>query len=363
MKLNPTMRVVFVLTLIGVVMSSSCKSRLARLDEQASDETKVCDRGLAQGSLSPPPGDYRDQGIALDYDRLAPLPNPRENVDQEYTRRVYVTPARLEQVYADATDGNLRASWLVCVAEAGIRSAGRTAARELASLKCQTLYNCSYKFEKLPFSADTASGRRVLTELGIQFRSEATELQIAQGVITDGLSVFVGIRVATKLPRLPPDPLATPAPGAAGKPTARSASSTSGRPAPKKTFTNKFPEHTIDAPLQEFAIEQVTRRTFNRTLNYAVMEDGSLRLGRRVQNRPGGGHIDLTNGKPVLAAGEVHFAKGEVRWVDNASGHYLPSGPSAQQAAEEAFRRAGIDITDKYMEKVWRNGAWVVKDP
>lgn len=35
--------------------------------------------------------------------------------------------------------------------------------------------------------------------------------------------------------------------------------------------------------------------------------------------------------------------------VNNSSGHYQPSGPSAQAAAERAFRDAGLDARGKYM--------------
>jgi hypothetical protein len=60
---------------------------------------------------------------------------------------------------------------------------------------------------------------------------------------------------------------------------------------------------------------------------------------------------------------------GELKYIDNASGHYQPSGQSAQRAAEKAFQDLGLDTAGKYVEKVWqvdpklpRGGRWVKKD-
>lgn len=82
----------------------------------------------------------------------------------------------------------------------------------------------------------------------------------------------------------------------------------------------------------------------------------------------GGWHIHLANGKPVIAAGEVKVVRGEIKYIDNTSGHYEPSGRAAQGAAEKAFFQKGLDATGKYIEEVWvpepgnpRKGAWVPK--
>ena len=89
-------------------------------------------------------------------------------------------------------------------------------------------------------------------------------------------------------------------------------------------------------------------------------------IGRKF-NDVGGGHIDLANGKPVVAAGEVKIVSGKVKYIDN-TGHYEPSDRAAQAAAEEAFSKKGFDVGGKYIEKVWvpdsgnsRKGAWVPK--
>ena len=73
--------------------------------------------------------------------------------------------------------------------------------------------------------------------------------------------------------------------------------------------------------------------------NYVVLEDGTLVVAKRTY-----GHIDLANGGRVQAAGEVHIVNGEVRAINNASGHYKPSGSSAQAAAEGAFNSSGVKV-------------------
>lgn len=88
----------------------------------------------------------------------------------------------------------------------------------------------------------------------------------------------------------------------------------------------------------------------NRNLAYVVLEDGSIIVGRSNINQ---GHIDLANGRPVIAAGEVEIVHGQIKMINNKSGHYWPSGTSAQRAAEDAFRNIGFDVSGKYVETNW----------
>ena len=125
-------------------------------------------------------------------------------------------------------------------------------------------------------------------------------------------------------------------------------------------FANKFPSHEIGPPIQTFTAQQARRSSFSRKLNYVVTEAGELRLGR-IKNDVGGGHIDLAGGAPVQAAGEVKIVDGQIRMIDNSSGHYLPSGAGAQAAAETAFQNAGFSTAGTYVEKVWSGSAWVAK--
>ncbi|WP_371913938.1 hemagglutinin repeat-containing protein, partial [Pseudomonas sp. 35 E 8] len=129
-------------------------------------------------------------------------------------------------------------------------------------------------------------------------------------------------------------------------------------------FLNQFPDHPTAVPTL-IADTKLTKGIG--TYNYVVLEDGNLVIGRKF-NEVGGGQIDLANSKPVIAAGEVKIVRGEVKYIDNTSGHYEPSGRAAQIAAENAFSQKGLDVTGKYIEKVWvpdpgnpRKGAWVPK--
>jgi filamentous hemagglutinin len=78
-------------------------------------------------------------------------------------------------------------------------------------------------------------------------------------------------------------------------------------------------------------------------LNYVVKPSGEVVIGR-------GGHSLLSSGGDVLAAGEVRFANGTVKALNNASGHYQPNGESARKAAESAFESAGFPAAGKYKE-------------
>lgn len=118
-----------------------------------------------------------------------------------------------------------------------------------------------------------------------------------------------------------------------------------GRFSTPKRFKNTRPQDEIGAPLE---VKLTTLKTGK--LNYVVLESGQLKFGRPRNDTVGGGHIDLANGKPVLAAGEVLLIRGKVKWLNNASGHYMPKGKSAEKQAVEAFERNGFDAAGKYIE-------------
>jgi hypothetical protein len=104
------------------------------------------------------------------------------------------------------------------------------------------------------------------------------------------------------------------------------------------------------APLDElarfnpFPLKSV-QRGYTGKLEYVVLESGELVFGK------GQGHINLSRGADVLAAGEAKFFQGAVKRIDNMSGHYRPTGTSAQNAAEAAFNRSGFDATGRYVER------------
>jgi len=80
-------------------------------------------------------------------------------------------------------------------------------------------------------------------------------------------------------------------------------------------------------------------------------KDGVLVVGKNNQFQ---GHIDLAGGQPVRAAGEFSVHGGQIKFLDNASGHYQPSGIEAQRAAEDAFRRIGFNVEGKYIERIFK---------
>jgi len=137
-----------------------------------------------------------------------------------------------------------------------------------------------------------------------------------------------------------------PSPGLFGKPFGSDLHEENIAP---KLFENKFPGHSIERanliPLSQL-------KSINGTFNYVVNEYGKLIVGR-ASKLPGGGHVDLSGGGFVQAAGEFKVIDGQIKYIDNASGHYLPVGRSAQLVAENAFRNLGFNIAGVYVEKTW----------
>lgn len=110
-----------------------------------------------------------------------------------------------------------------------------------------------------------------------------------------------------------------------------------------KSFRNLAPGEPIGYA-KTFPVSQIPKVSYSGRLNYVVMESGTLVIGRT-------GHTSLSGGGNVLAAGEARFVNGELRSLNNASGHYKPSGLGTQNAAESAFQRAGFESLGKYVEK------------
>ncbi len=109
-----------------------------------------------------------------------------------------------------------------------------------------------------------------------------------------------------------------------------------------QVFYNLAPQDPIRTA-KYFPASQIQKISYNGKLNYVVTESGELFIGKS-------GHIDLSQGSGVLAAGEAKFVNGEIKMINNLSGHYKPSGSSAQNTAETAFERAGFSSSGKYIE-------------
>ncbi|MBC3989278.1 hypothetical protein H8N00_10385 [Streptomyces sp. AC563] len=76
-----------------------------------------------------------------------------------------------------------------------------------------------------------------------------------------------------------------------------------------------------------------------------VTGDGELVIGKRTA-----GHVNLAQGRDVLAAGEFKTKSGQVIHLDNKSGHYQSYGAHARKAAVDAFNKNGLGADGKYIE-------------
>ncbi|BDA70445.1 hypothetical protein CAL7716_046110 [Calothrix sp. PCC 7716] len=99
----------------------------------------------------------------------------------------------------------------------------------------------------------------------------------------------------------------------------------------------KIGEPGFDAVINEGTIKWAV--TTNRDLVVIPYLVGSIEVN----------HTVLTNGEPVLAAGDAEIAGHEGQYfmisISNRSGHYQPS-PDSLNIGMEAFKERGIDPTD-----------------
>jgi hypothetical protein len=73
---------------------------------------------------------------------------------------------------------------------------------------------------------------------------------------------------------------------------------------------------------------------------------GTLIIGKTTA-----GHWNMAKGQNVIAAGEFKTKGRQVVKVNNKSGHYLPHGANAEQAAIDAFNKNGLDADGKYIQE------------
>ena len=66
--------------------------------------------------------------------------------------------------------------------------------------------------------------------------------------------------------------------------------------------------------------------------------------------------MQLANGEPVIAAGHIDLYRGQVKYIDNASGHYQPTGAHLENVINDAFGKIGLDTKGKYINKTWEEG-------
>lgn len=112
-----------------------------------------------------------------------------------------------------------------------------------------------------------------------------------------------------------------------------------GMPVQLRLFRNRYPLDPIDIP-RIVPTSQLSRISGN--FNYVITQDGRLIVGRSA-------HTSLTGGAQVRAAGEVQLFNGRIKWIDNASGHYRPTGVQLGPLVEGAFNSIGLDATGKFI--------------
>ena len=198
-----------------VITVSSCGIH-GRYDAKGLREDRACRIPEKLTTIDPPLGQHQNPGIALDYDKLAPRPDPRQGADLSYYQDAYNDPHSVEQLYYDASQGNERARWLICLMETTARFIGRESARYMASLNCQTLTSCRIHFDKLPFSHYTASGVRLLAEVGKGFKAQSIVEGAKQELIGHALVLLVGATIARSPEPVPARPPATTSSAAKG---------------------------------------------------------------------------------------------------------------------------------------------------
>lgn len=171
-------------------------------------------------------GPYASQGIAIDYDKLAPLSDPMADFDRAESIKTFKDAARLEQVYHDATqpiwkfNDRWRAAWWLCsVVEPVAREIGTKTARDVHSLGCLTIQNCGVNWATVlgNFSDRTASGLRNRTLLLKGFTDKALEIGLSLQLLNSALMLYGGIAIARAglakgIPAAPAAPRPAPAP-------------------------------------------------------------------------------------------------------------------------------------------------------
>lgn len=117
-------------------------------------------------------------------------------------------------------------------------------------------------------------------------------------------------------------------------------------------FVNQFPEDKIGKP-KRMMLETIQSQKGMKKYNHVILSNSKLLFGR-ITKKVGGSHIDLAQGSPVLASGEISFNNGKLVEVDNASWHYLPSGPESKETVVKALDKLGVYKAEKkYKEKQW----------
>ncbi len=103
------------------------------------------------------------------------------------------------------------------------------------------------------------------------------------------------------------------------------------------------------------SLTQIVSAKLTGRFTYVVLPGPRIALGRVGLADFANKHLDLSGGRPVIAAGEVVFKDGKIVFLDGSSGHYnsiLTPSQRAVQASQavSAFNENGAPATGRYVE-------------
>lgn len=111
-------------------------------------------------------------------------------------------------------------------------------------------------------------------------------------------------------------------------------------------ITNKFPDEAIpiDGKKIDYYIENGRIKGIDgiNNVDFVITADGDLLIGSK--------HHYLGNGQDVLAAGQLKInGEGQVKRIDNLSGHYRPTVSEAMRY-QTLFEKLGLDLNNTWLE-------------
>ena len=136
-------------------------------------------------------------------------------------------------------------------------------------------------------------------------------------------------------------------PGAASIKSGGNIAEKSGSCKSNELITNKFPNEEIptdgyklDYYISDGKIKGIDGRKGN--FDFVITKDGQLLIGRK--------HHYLGNAEDVVAAGQIKInGKGEIKRIDNLSGHYQPTVEQAM-IYQTLFEQQGLVLNNTWLE-------------
>jgi hypothetical protein len=111
-----------------------------------------------------------------------------------------------------------------------------------------------------------------------------------------------------------------------------------------QVIKNRYPNETQVGKKFDYSIENGKLKIENgiKEVDFIIDADGTLQIGR--------GHSFLAEGADVQAAGQIKVnSQGQVRRIDNLSGHYAPTVEQGQ-LYPDIFNKIGLDTKNAWLE-------------